>query len=306
MSEIITLETIRAAQGGDETAAEMLIRAMDDRLSAMAFTEAKRMTSGDVQQWADEFKQVGQIAVWEYMPNFTEGDVDSFYAFASKTARAKISEAAMMERGHGADPDALKTFGYWVKQTDGDIDLAEKLSQRLPDASGKKLGRDRANAARLAWQSSVSLSVSYTGNDDGDDDSSFANTLASNLGIPEEFLEPRDFDAAQRHATTEMVRAVLDVMGEGQANVLRGTFGITPFGHFGADDNDNLGALLGLTAKQVIDARKKGKLSFAKRWVPLVSKGSADVAQAWWDAFETERQRGNASTTARRAKAATA
>lgn len=316
MDDALSLETIREAAAGSEHSAEQVLNAMEGRIKGIAHTEARRMASGDVAAWADEFTQVGRIAVWDCLSRFNGDTVDAFFAFAYRTAVTAVAESARSERNPGADPDAVKCFAYWMKQTDGDAFLAEKLAQRVSDPCGRKLGRDRANAARLSWQTTLSMDVTFSGEQTsefaggsgysvsgGSNNYPFAELLAGSLGIPEDMVTSDDISEAKRSTTIEMVRAVLDVMGEQTANVLRGTFGIDPLSYFGVENNEELAALLGTTPKAVNEGRSKGYKQFAKRWVPLMCGVDANAAQGWWDAFDAERQRANASRTARAAKA---
>lgn len=293
----ITAADIHAAQSGEEWATELVLGAMYTRLNTLAYSEARRMFNGDADTWLAEFEQAGRVAMWAALARFEGDDVDMFHAFMYKTAQMAVREAANDARHPGADKDAIKTFGYWVVQTEGDLDLAEQMCQRFPDKNGRKLGRDRANAARMAWLTPASLEGIGDGSDDEADEvpARYADLLLSTLGIPDEFITSDDISHAESTARCEMVHAVLAAMGDGQASVLKLTFGIDGHGAYGADANAEIGAVVGKTPKQVIDARTKGYRAFADRFIKLVSSGDLDEAASWWIAFQAERDRSNAN-----------
>lgn len=317
-NEALTIETIRAAQDGDENAKEAVLDAMESRIQAVAQAEARRMLS-DQAGYAEEFAQVARIAVWEGLSRFEGDTADAFFAFMYQTAATTVLGAASGERNPGADIDAVKDFGYWVKECGGDIYAAEKACQRMPSGiSGKRLGRDRAHAARLAYEVPHYLdaplgsdALSGTGHNSGHGNGKGISSqdwaaFPSTIGVPEDLITSDDISAAQRERTIGFVNVSLDLMGDQTANVLRGTFGIEPMGCFGTDQNAELGAALGITAKQVIEGRNKGYKQFAKKFIPLISHGNEVAADDWWEAFDIERQRGNASKTRRVEKAAAA
>lgn len=297
MTETLTIETIRSAQDNDITATTLVLEAMEDRIAIVAQAEARRLHR-DVSYLRDEFAQEARIAVWTALPRFVGDTVDAFYGYMHRTIVGVLKEAASDERnpGAGADRDALKLFAAWVRRCDGDVDLAEKMCQTVPPEGGKRLGRDRAHAARLAWQSVASLDGSFNdSSEDDNDDFTYMDTLASSLGIPDEFVTSGDIAAEEKRQNVAIVRAVLDAMGEQTANVLRGSFGISPMPLFGFARGENCDAemanFLGMTEKQVKTGRAKGYLAFAKRYIPVVTNGDTSAVEGWWDAYQAERNR---------------
>lgn len=202
----------------------------------------------------------------------------------------------MEERtGGGADRDALKVFAAWVKRCDGDVILAEKMCQTVPPEGGRRLGRDRAHAARLAWAGQAALDAEIQNEGTEAHDWTYAGALASTIGIPEEFITSADLSAEDKRQNVAMVHAVLDAMGALEATVLRGNFGIGghPLFRYSRDNNQDaeFANFLGKTEKQIKTARAKGFMSFAKRYIPVVTNGDADAAESWWDAYKAERAR---------------
>jgi DNA-directed RNA polymerase specialized sigma24 family protein len=293
-SDTLTIEQIRAAQNSDLTATEAVVAAMESRIQSTAASEARRMKR-DMAYYTDEFAQEARIAVWEALPRFVGETVDEFFAFMHTTLKGVVKEAASDDRNAGCDRDSLKVFAAWVKRCDGDVTLAEKMCQTVPPEGGRRLGRDRAHAARLAWQNVASLDAVLNADDDSSTDVSFANMLASSIGIPEEFLTSGDLSAEDKRQNIAMVHAVLDSMGTLEATVLRGNFGIGGAALFGYERGNNqdaeFAAAIGKTDKQVATARAKGFMSFAKRYIPVVTDGDADAAESWWDAYKAERAR---------------
>jgi len=180
----ITIDDIRAAQGNDiasAKAAALIIEATASRIEILATKAAQRMiASGDQVAYREEFAQVGRIAVWESLPRFNGETVDSFFAFIYSTVEAKLMDAARYERNGaaGADKDAIIIFGTVMEEAGHDVHRAEKLAQTSPP-KGKRLSAERANAARLAWQGTVSI-------DKGDDSDSEGNALIHSLAFEDE------------------------------------------------------------------------------------------------------------------------
>jgi DNA-directed RNA polymerase specialized sigma subunit len=179
----ITLADIAAAQNSDLEATALILEATESRVMTLANRAAYRMNAtGDaLDNYRDEYAQVARIAVWEALPRFDADSVDAFFGFMYATIEAKLLDAVRHDRNGaaGVDKDAIKAFASVLEAADGDVFKAEKLVQELP--KGKRLGADRANAARLSWQGSVSI-------DKGSDDSeagSILHTLASDDDTPE-------------------------------------------------------------------------------------------------------------------------
>jgi len=281
----LTIEDVRAAQAQDIDGIAAVIAATESRVYALADRAARRMAEhGDrFAEYRDEFRQVGRIAVWEVLPRFTGDDVDSFFGLIHTTVEAVLLDAVRDARhgGVGADADALKVFGQMLGLSGGDVYLAEKLTQTVPP-KGRRLGADRASAARMAWTGALSLDMPTPGAglDDGDACSTLMDTLSEALELPADLITSDDIGREERRRKNAMVRGVLDVMGDGQAAVLRASFGINgPLYGYGADHNDEeLAADLGTTVVHVRDARTKGMRAFGRRWVKLTAR-DADHAE---------------------------
>ncbi|QMU72121.1 hypothetical protein [Streptacidiphilus sp. P02-A3a] len=284
--DTLTIEDVRAAQAQDIDGISAVIAATEGRVYALADKAARRMSeTGDrFAEYRDEFRQVGRIAVWESLPRFAGDDVDSFFALVHSTVDGVLLDAVRDARygGVGADKDALKIFGQMLGLSGGDVHLAEKLSQTVPP-KGRRLGVDRASAARMAWAGALSLDVPTSGADPtgrADDCPTSMDALSEALELPADLITSDDIGREERRRKNAMVRGVLDVMGDGQAAVLRASFGINgPLYGYGADHNDEeLAADLGTTVVHVRDARTKGMRAFGRRWVKLTAR-DADHAE---------------------------
>lgn len=290
---MLSIETVHAAQSGDLNATADVITAMEDRIQKLAKKAAKNMRDGGIDRFADDFAQDARVAMWGALERFEGDDIDGFYAFMHRTMSAVLFESASEERNTGADKDALKVFAACMKRANGDTMLAEKLAQQEPESpNGRRLGRDRAHAARLAWEGSLALDETVPGGTEWDSAGTFAGMLASSVGVPEDLLFPEDFASEATRQTTTMVRAVLDTMGAQQRNVLKANFGIagTPLFTYARGNNMDaeLGQHLGLDEKVVKTARAKGFRAFATKFIKTLN---ADDQTEWEMAYQAERNR---------------
>ncbi|MFF2406701.1 hypothetical protein [Streptomyces sp. NPDC058092] len=289
----LTLAQVRTAQTGENLAEKMaattaVVEATEGRIAQLAEKAARRMapTGGDrYMDYRDEFAQVGRITVWESLSRFTGETVDSFFAFMYATVEDALKDAVRSERNGaaGADADAVKVFGSMLEMADGDVFLAEKLSQTVPP-KGRRLGKDRANAARLAWQGAESIDAPRPATGEGEQSpGSYAESIASDYGVPEYLITSEDITREERRIKLAVVNGVLDTMGQGQADVIRYSFGIADYECYGYGRENNrdaeLAEHLGTTTKLVQKNRDKGFQSFTKRYIKTVAKNEAHAAE---------------------------
>ncbi|MCX5153718.1 hypothetical protein OG914_06800 [Streptomyces sp. NBC_00291] len=269
-STTLSLETVRAAQNRDLSATATVIEATESRIAVLARKAARRMAESGPRHddYRDEFEQMGRIAVWEALTRFDETVSPDFLGFAYTTVETMLLGATRAERNQGVDADAAKTFLSMLEPAGGDPFVAERLAQTLPPA-GRRLSADRAHAARLAYQGADSLDAPAPGSVDSDER---WEPGTSTYGVPDDLVTADDVARAADRAKHATVHAVLDTMGDGQANVLRGTFGIDPIAFFGNTHDEDLAAELGTTAKAVREARSKGLKAFGKRYVTAVAR----------------------------------
>ncbi|WP_367136471.1 MULTISPECIES: hypothetical protein [Streptomyces] len=273
MSEALAIETVRAAQAHDLDATTAVIAATESRISVLARKAARRMAESGPRHddFYEEFTQQGRIAVWEALERFDETVTADFLGFAYTTVETTLLGATRAERNQGVDADAAKTFLSMLNRSGGDPFLAEKLAQTVPPA-GRRLSADRAHAARLAYQGADSLDAPAPG---GGDEPWEPGT--SSYGVPEELITPDDLNREASRVKHALVHGVLDTMGAGQAYVLRATFGVDPVVFYGKNNDDELAADMGTTAKAVREARSKGLKAFGKRYVQAVAQTSEEA-----------------------------
>ena len=161
------IDIIRAARTEDTAFTSVLI-SMDSRIKRLVGQAAARMPTGQYAFYADEFTQVARLAVWDAVQRYTEDSVEGFQRFAYVTIDGCLKDAVRGERHQttGVNSDAMKVFSAMIIATDGDVYEAEKLAQTVPP-KGRRLSRDRAHAARLAWQGAASLSMPIGGEASG-------------------------------------------------------------------------------------------------------------------------------------------
>lgn len=106
--------------------------------------------------------------------------------------------------------------------------------------------------------------------------------------------EDENPSAREHIARAQTVRAILGQMSDLQSSVLKHSFGIggsTLYGQGDAGDDYGMAAETGIDVTKIPDIRKKGKLSFAKRWIKAmcVSDRHASVME---EAAANQRKRG--------------
>jgi DNA-directed RNA polymerase specialized sigma subunit len=285
----ITLEDIKAAQAGENWAIELVLGTLQGNATKIATTHAYRWPGGDFADLVEEFKQVANVAMWGALDKFDADSVDKFYAFMHRKAEYAVIDRFTEMRHPGSDRESIQIFAQCVRMAEGDLDLAESLCQSTKFTTNRRLGKDRAHAARLAWTSTVSLDAPLNTRDDSDDVATLADYLVSKTDLPDELITSDDLAKQQRELRIELVNVVLNSMSEAMQTVLKATYGIAPFGEYGTEHDEELAALVGIPRRQVGDKRSKSHLAFAKRFVPLVTEGNEEAQAEWWAAFYAER-----------------
>lgn len=301
---MLTMDQIHAAQRHDFAGISAVLEALEDRRMSIARAAANRLkiTGSHFADHLEDAAQEASLALWEALPRFTGETVDSFYAFMYSSMDSALKDKVRADVNQGADKDAVKVFAAMLERADGDLTLAERLSQSVPP-KGVRLGADRARAARLAWQGTVSLdkparqmSRSVVGplglSARGTDPVTIHDQLCAT--VADDLVTPEDLNSEDRAAKCATVNAVLDAMGQAQRVVLRHSFGIggvTCYGH--GDDGDDVGlsAEIGSTVVKVRDARTKGMKAFASRYIKAVAN-TEDEARVMAEAAAARLSRG--------------
>jgi RNA polymerase sigma factor (sigma-70 family) len=293
MTETLTLALIADAQTNGFAGLEAVNEAMTGRIEKLADAAARRMTQNGMrfEDFREDFRQDGALAMFEALPRFEGDTVDAFYAFMWATIENALKDKVREARNQGADEDALKVFASMLEKADGDVYLAEKFAQTVPP-KGRRLSADRAQAARMAWQGAASLDAPAVTVDgpsagsvsQGDYQASYslAEGLASSLGVPDDLVTAEDITSEERRQKHAIVNAILATMSDNQANALRLSYGIGDVQCFGtgdAGDLPGLAAALGLDIIPARDARVKGHKAFAKRYIKAVAKDDVEAKE---------------------------
>jgi RNA polymerase sigma factor (sigma-70 family) len=169
---MITLAHIYAAQSNDSDAISAVLTEMNERVGVLASQAARRMNGHG--EHADDFAQDAREAVLTAIPRYIGASVDGFLGFLYSSAQNALKDKVRAARYQGADKDAVKVFMSMMELADSDAHKAEALAQTEPP-KGLRLSAERAKAARVAWQGSVSIDRP---NGDDDESPSLADTLA--------------------------------------------------------------------------------------------------------------------------------
>lgn len=289
---LVTPALITAAQNGDRDAIEAVLKDAEPvitRLAAQAASHYQRQGAAD----RDQLENDGRVAAWMAIGRFDaeragEDVADSFRGYIYKTVARSMQDSLRGQRFDGcagADDDAIKVYGRMVDQADGDLYLAEQMCRHVPPA-GRRLDKDRARAARMAWQGRASLDRPV-----GDDGATLAESLAESLGVPEDMITADDISREGSRVRVATVRAVLDSMGARQADVLRHDYGI---GVDQVDTTEELAAVLGTTTVVIRKARDNAKKTFEAKFIQAYTSTPAE-ALAWAGAASAVRSEGRAA-----------
>lgn len=268
MTDTLTMDQIRAAADKDIDATAAVSAATESRVVNLARKAALGDPGTDRHaEYVEEFSQVGRIVVWESVSRFKGDNVHSFFAFICTTVEAALKDAAREAAFPGAPTDALKTLMSMMGRAYGDAHLAAKLAQTVPPA-GKRLSADLAEAARVSYMASASLSVPSPYGE-------WSDMFTSDYGVPDDLVTAEDRSREDRRIKHAVVGSILDTMGEGQAKAVKHSFGIHGYQDFGHGqgncDLQGLADALGVSMNAAKVAKSKGMQSFAKRYIKAMA-----------------------------------
>lgn len=259
----ITLETIEAAKNNDLSAVTEVVRVTDERVVQLArkYATTGGRTDADL---AEDLAQIGRIAVWESLSRFQGATAAELFTFVDRTVSGKLADERKMATRQGVSLDTAKWFEHALTLASGDPYEAEKIAQDVEIMGRRRLSKDMAYAARLSWQGIDSIDAPYVG-DVSEGNHSYAERIPATYGLPEDLIESEDLNRGHREETRKAVRNALGKMGDIQANVLRGTYGIAPAPfELGTENEDLLADWAGVARDQVRSRRTKAKISFRK------------------------------------------
>lgn len=208
ISPVVDDATLAAAKAGDRDAGASVLADMSQRLVRMAkrfvaqaFTEDQ---GGLRDAYLDDFIQEANLVAWECLTRYEGDSLDDFRAYAYRYAEGELKTLARnLANGTDDDSEGKKIFATLVKHfRDADVrhqlteadyqSLAEKAVQDKDFLSGfrgagfaaKRMSAERAAAARLAYQGSVSI---YRPVGDSDDaDTTIADTLVAQAAVEDQ------------------------------------------------------------------------------------------------------------------------
>jgi hypothetical protein len=262
----ISAAQVLAAQSGDIPAISAIVAATDPIIGKLAWETARKVGNGaqHVATLADEFESVARCAVWELVSRYdvAKSRESNFLTYAHSRLQGAISDSLYATQNSGADTDAVRVFAQCLKIAGGDAALAERLCQTLPEA-GRRLGADRANAARLAYQGLRSLDEPAAG-EGGTVGDSLAAAELQDFGVPAEYVTVSDINGAQRKARRALVNATLETLSPLRREVLKARTGFDGYERdLGPED---MPEIFGATQVACNDAWRKGCGNFKDRF----------------------------------------
>ncbi|WAL73131.1 sigma-70 family RNA polymerase sigma factor [Kitasatospora sp. YST-16] len=257
----LTPAQIQDAKNNELSAVTAVIEATEERVLQLASKYAT-ISYEPNPHLAEDMAQEARTAVWLALQRFEGETVAEFFAYVDTTIKGVLSDHRRTETRKGASSQAAKDFEAALRVAGGDPYLAERVcTVGLPN--GRKLSREQANAARLAWMGVDYLDAPIAGTEG----ETLADRLADELDVPADLVEPRDLDDARRRFIRQRVHTVLGMMGARQRRVLKATFGIAPVPFYGTENDKELAADIGMEYSQIRQTRAKGRAAFADMYV---------------------------------------
>ncbi len=257
----LTEAQIADAKANDIEAVTAVVTATEERVCQLA--RQYGTTGGHANDHlVEDLEQIGRIAVWEALSRFKGASVAEFFTFVDLTLKGVMSSARKVETRQGVSRAVAADFERAVALAGGDAYEAEWLVTTREAMGDRRMSPDMAYAARLSYQGSAYLDAPIEGPDG--ESVTLADNLVSRAGVPVDLLEPSDYAAAKRRATTVKVHDTLNRMGDQQRTVLMALTGVEPVGYYGAEYDDDLSADYGIPRQRVRVIRTKGKARFAE------------------------------------------
>ncbi|MFD5644920.1 sigma factor [Streptomyces anulatus] len=232
----LTDEQITAAKANDITAVTAIIEATEERVRQIAWPHATRVGTHDAALF-EELIQVGRVAVWEALTRFEGDTAAQFFAFMNSTVKGKLSDERRRQTRQGVSQSAAARFEMALSLCDGKPFDAEKYVADRAHMHDRAMSPELARAARLSWQGQEPLSMREGEICAGVDGSTRLSFLTSDVGVPDDLIEPRDVISAERRIVVDRVRETLDALPTQQEAALSSYYGIGDYPDFGAADD---------------------------------------------------------------------
>lgn len=260
----LTDAQIAAAKSNDIDAVTAVIKATEDRVTWLAREHATSggRTDADL---AEDLAQVGRIAVWQAIERFEGASVAQFAAYVDSTVRNTMANARKEQTRAGVSRQTAATFETALTMAGGDPYEAERLVTTDVFPADRRMAKDRAYAARLAWQGVEYLDAPIGG--EGDETITLGETLASRIGLPDDLIEDADIESLRKREIRDRVREIVARMGEQRRYVLSGTYGLPFAPYYGTENDAEMAADLGIPKKQVQVVRSLAGSAFRKTWL---------------------------------------
>ncbi|MGW8327331.1 sigma-70 family RNA polymerase sigma factor [Streptomyces sp. NPDC055897] len=267
----ITAAEISAAKNNDLNAVTRVIEETESLVVGRARSYATRSDGTD---WGmvDDLAQAGRMAVWSSMAKFEGESPAQFMAYIDRALHSAMGDMRRETKQPGVSSSTAKDFELALSLAGGDPYEAARIGC-TEEMGPRKMTRDRANSALVAWLGTLSLDH-VVGVDESGEAVSLADVVAEQVSVPVDLLDACDYESARSLAIRSQVHRTLGALGVRQCHVLKADHGIAPVRDYGMNSTDaELAEDMGATSKQVREARSKGR----KRFRELYQAG----ARAW-------------------------
>ncbi|MEE1835777.1 sigma-70 family RNA polymerase sigma factor [Streptomyces sp. SP17KL33] len=250
----ITAEDVAGARNGDLVASRRVIEGTEGMVKRLAYEACSRANRLDL---SEDMEQHGRLTVWEAVSRYEGRDNAKFSTYVYRAISGAIDDEMRRVTRPGVGHEAMKMFTRMLSIAEGDVAAAERLCTVTPDR--RRMSPALAHATRLAWEGTTSLDMPAEDADGG------AMTLGDLIedphayGVPEDLVEARDIEAAQRERNRQLAHALLALVSDRRRFILKATYGIDPVPFF--EDDNEIAAYLGLTRSTVGNTRAQALAS---------------------------------------------
>lgn len=254
------------ARANDLEATAAVIRSTDQRVVQLA---NKYAADADM---AEDFAQIGRIAVWQAISECEGTTVAQFFAYVDSTVSGLLSNERKSQTRQGVSREMASNFERCLSASGGDPSEAQRLM--TTDFLGhRKATPESALAARLSWAGTDSLDRPWQSGDNSSA-ATLGDFVAAELSMPAELVELSDIERHRKGSIRSAVHATLGKLSGRMSGVLMRDYGIGNVPYYGDEVSANDAEMakdMGLTSYQVQQARTNGR----KRFRELYLKGSA-------------------------------
>lgn len=263
-----TAEMISAAKANDISAITAVIAETEPLISRRANDYATRAGGSIDRDLTEDLAQAGRIRLWESIAKFQGCAPREFMAYIDKALHSAMTEQRHEIKRPGVSAAAAKDFEQALTLAGGDPYAAARVAS-TDEMGPRKMSPGRAHAALLAWLGVDSLDRPANEGLYGSE-ITLGDVVAAVAEVPADLLDPRDYEMTRRTVVRGQVHRTLGLLGERQRHVLKASHGISPASDYSERPDAELAADMGVTAKQIKEARSKG----GKRFAALYAAGA--------------------------------